>query len=151
MVNKRLIKMEQIRKEVVAPELGGSEDYQSLVIGWGSTYWPIREGVESFNKKYPDQKLGFLHFKQVYPLHQSVAEYLEKAEDVIILENNAQGQLANIIKLETGFEIQEKLLKYNGMPFSVEEVEERIIKFMGIANEGTGGYDETMDAGEVLK
>jgi 2-oxoglutarate ferredoxin oxidoreductase subunit alpha len=151
MVNKRLIKMEQIRGEAVAPELGGSEDYQRLVIGWGSTYWPIREGVESFNKKYPDQKLGFLHFKQVYPLHQSVADYLEKAEDVIILENNAQGQLANLIKLETGFEIQEKLLKYNGMPFSVEEVEERIIKFMGITNESTGGYDETMDAGEVLK
>jgi len=155
MVDKRLRKMEQIREEAVAPELGGSEDYQSLVIGWGSTYWPIREAVENFNqnfnKKYPDKKLGFLHFKQVYPLHSSVFDYLEKAEDVIILENNAQGQLANIIKLETGFEIQEKFLKYNGMPFSVEEVEERIITFMGIINESSGKYDETKDAGEVLK
>ena len=155
MVDKRLRKMEQIREEAVAPELGGSEDYQSLVIGWGSTYWPIREAVEifnqNFNKKYPDKKLGFLHFKQVYPLHPSVFDYLEKADDVIILENNAQGQLSNIIKLETGFEIQEKFLKYNGMPFSVEEVEERIITFMGINNDGTGGYDGSMDAGEVLK
>ncbi len=151
MVDKRLRKMEQIREEAVTPELGGSEDYRSLVMGWGSTYWPIREAVENFNDKYPDQKLGFLHFKQVYPLHSSVADYLEKAEDVIIMENNAQGQLANIIKLETGFEIHEKFLKYNGMPFSVEEVEERIITFMGITNNGTGGCDETMDAGEVLK
>jgi 2-oxoglutarate ferredoxin oxidoreductase subunit alpha len=155
MVDKRLRKMEQIREEAVAPELGGSEDYQSLVIGWGSTYWPILEAVEifnqNFNKKYPDKKLGFLHFKQVYPLHPSVFDYLEKADDVIILENNAQGQLSNIIKLETGFEIQEKFLKYNGMPFSVEEVEERIITFMGINNDGTGGYDGSMDAGEVLK
>lgn len=151
MVDKRLRKMEQIREEAVTPELGGSEDYRSLVMGWGSTYWPIRESVENFNDKYPDQKLGFLHFKQVYPLHSSVADYLEKAEDVIIMENNAQGQLANIIKLETGFEIHEKFLKYNGMPFSVEEVEERIITFMGITNNGTGGCDETMDAEEVLK
>jgi 2-oxoglutarate ferredoxin oxidoreductase subunit alpha len=155
MVDKRLRKMEQIREEAVAPELGGSEDYQSLVIGWGSTYWPIREAVENFNqnfnKKYPDKKLGFLYFKQVYPLHPSVFDYLEKAEDVIILENNAQGQLSNIIKLATGFEIQEKFLKYNGMPFSVEEVEERIITFMGIINESSGKYDETKDAGEVLK
>ncbi|MCC7560707.1 MAG: 2-oxoacid:acceptor oxidoreductase subunit alpha [Methanobacterium sp.] len=151
MVDKRLRKMEQIREEAVTPELGGSEDYRSLVMGWGSTYWPIREAVENFNDKYPDQKLGFLHFKQVYPLHSSVADYLEKAEDVIIMENNAQGQLANIIKLETGFEIHEKFLKYNGMPFSVEEVEERIITFMGITNDGTGGCDETMGAGEVLK
>ena len=41
--------------------------------------------------------------------------------------------MANLIKLETGFEIQEKILKYDGMPFSVEEVEEKIKKFMGIS------------------
>jgi pyruvate/2-oxoacid:ferredoxin oxidoreductase alpha subunit len=66
---------------------------------------------------------SFLHLKQVYPLHSSVTDYLKKAEDVIIMENNAQGQMANLIQLETGLEIQEKYLKYNGMPFSVEEVE----------------------------
>ncbi|MDO5835397.1 MAG: 2-oxoacid:acceptor oxidoreductase subunit alpha [Methanobacterium sp.] len=150
MVDKRMIKMERIREEALVPELGGPEDFHSLVIGWGSTYWPIREAVDNFNEKYPHQKLAFLHFKQVYPLHPSVADYLEKAEDVIILENNAQGQLANLIKLETGFEIQEKFLKYNGMPFSVEEVEERINTFKGIIKEGAEDY-ETQDAGEVLK
>jgi 2-oxoglutarate ferredoxin oxidoreductase subunit alpha len=46
--------------------------------------------------------------------------------------------MANLIKLETGFEIQEKVLKYDGMPFSVEEVEENLKTFMGIGNGDMG-------------
>ena len=151
MVDKRLQKMDEIRIDAVAPELVGGEDYHSLVIGWGSTYWPIREALENIIRNHPDEKIGFLHFKQVYPFHKSVAEYLEKAEDVIILENNAQGQMANLIKLETGFKIQEKFLKYDGMPFSVEEVGERIRKFMGIEDEGKMGEGDAAGSEEVLK
>lgn len=132
MVDKRLKKLDEIREDAVPPELVGSEDYQKLIMGWGSTYWPIREALENIRDENPQEKISFLHFKQVYPFHRQVAEYLEKADDVIIFENNAQGQMNNLIKLETGFEIQEKVLKYNGMPFSVEEVEENLKKFIGL-------------------
>jgi len=54
---------------------------------------------------------------------------LRKAEKTIIFENNAQGQFADLIKLKTGFEIGKKILKYNGMPFSVEEVERNLKDF----------------------
>ena len=141
MVDKRLKKSEEMQKDVIPPELTGPSDYKNLVIGWGSTYWPIREALENISKANPDGKISFLHFKQIYPFHKSVTEYLERAEDVIIFENNAQGQMANLIKLETGFQILEKVLKYDGMPFSVEEVEESLKKFMGI--NGIGDLDET--------
>ncbi|BDZ67546.1 2-oxoacid:acceptor oxidoreductase subunit alpha [Methanobacterium ferruginis] len=137
MVDKRLKKIKQIKKDAISPELVGPEDYQELVVGWGSTYWPIREALENILESDKEKKISFLHMKQVYPFHKSVVEYLERAEDVIIFENNAQGQLANLIKLETGLEIQEKVLKYNGMPFSVEEVEENLKKFMGLENDDT--------------
>lgn len=142
MVDKRLKKLNEIKEDAVPPELVGPDDYESLVIGWGSTYWPIREALENIRKLNPDDKISFLHFKQIYPFHKEVAEYLEKAEDVIIFENNAQGQMANLIKLGTGFEIQERILKYDGMPFSVEDVEENLKEFMGIneiANLGDRG------------
>ncbi len=51
MVDKRLKKMEHIKKDALAPELVGSEDYENLVLGWGSTYWPIREALENISKK----------------------------------------------------------------------------------------------------
>lgn len=134
MVDKRLKKFNQMKQDAIPPELIGPSDYECLVVGWGSTYWPIREALENIIKTDPNRKISFLHFKQIYPFHKSVTEYLERAEDVIIFENNAQGQMANLIQLETGLKIQEKLLKYDGMPFSVEEVERSLKKFMEISD-----------------
>ncbi len=145
MVDKRLKKLDMMKEDAVPPELVGPEDYRILVIGWGSTYWPIQEALENITNQNPNEKIGFLHFKQIYPFHQKVAEYMEQAEDVMIIENNAQGQMSNLIKLETGFEIQEKLLKYDGMPFAVEEVEEKIKEFVGIDDPINSGILERLE------
>ena len=96
-----------------------------MIIGWGSTYGPIKEALENLNK----DDASFLYYKQLYPLHSSTLESLNKAEKTIIFENNAQGQFADLIKLKTGIEIDKKVLKYNGMPFSVEEVEKNLKEF----------------------
>ncbi len=128
MVEKRFSKkMEKIRKEMIPPELVGKEDYEVLVVGWGSTYSTI---MEVLNKLGSD-KIAFLHYKQVYPLHSDTESYLKKARKTIIFENNVTAQFANLIKLELGFDIDEKVLKYDGMPFSVEEVTENLKKLMG--------------------
>ncbi|MEN4007159.1 MAG: 2-oxoacid:acceptor oxidoreductase subunit alpha [Methanobacteriaceae archaeon] len=125
MVEKRLKKLEGIKKDVVPPDLIGPSDYKILIIGWGSTYGPIKEALD----KLKSNKIAFLYFKQVYPLYENTLNYLEKAQKTIIFENNANSQFGNLIKLETGFEIHRKALKYNGMPFSVEEVTEHLKNF----------------------
>ena len=125
MVDKRLRKLKEIEGETAPPELLGSPDYKTLVIGWGSTYGPVKEAMENLQK----DDIGFLYFNQVYPVHSSTEKSLRKAEKTIIFENNAQGQFADLIKLKTGFEIGKKILKYNGMPFSVEEVERNLKDF----------------------
>ena len=125
MVDKRLRKLKEIEKETISPDLLGSEEYKTLVIGWGSTYGPIKEALENLK----NDSIGFLYFKQLYPLHHSTKNFLNNAEKTIIFENNAQGQFSDLIKLKTGFEIDKKVLKYNGMPFSVEEVEKNLKEF----------------------
>ncbi len=128
MVEKRLYKkLEGIEGDVIPPELIGPSDYDVLVVGWGSTYGAIKEALDNLK----NDKIAFLYFKQVYPLNRETKSYLEKAIKTIIFENNAQGQFANLIKMETGFEIDEKSLKYNGMPFSVEEVTETLKDIWG--------------------
>jgi 2-oxoglutarate ferredoxin oxidoreductase subunit alpha len=119
MVNKRLKKLELVSQEAIPPELIGNPDYKILVIAWGSNYNVVKEAMEKLRR----DDLAFLHFKQVYPLHSSTADYLKKAEKTIIIENNATAQFANLIKLHTGISIGRKILKYNGLPFFVEEVE----------------------------
>ncbi len=121
MVNKRLRKMESIRKETIPPELIGSRKYKTLVIGWGTTYGPILEAIERIGE--PD--IAFLHFKQVFPVHRDAAKYMERAERLIIVENNATSQFGRLLRVATGIEIKEKVLKYNGMHFSVEELVRR--------------------------
>lgn len=119
MVEKRLYKkLEGIQKDIVPPELIGPSDYDVLVVGWGSTYGTIKEVLDNLKR----DDIAFLYFKQVYPLHEETKNYLEKAKKTVIFENNAKSQFSNLIKLQTGFEIDEKALKYNGMPYSVEEV-----------------------------
>ena len=128
MVEKRLYKkIKGIEEDVIPPELIGPSDYDVLVIGWGSTYGAIKETLDNLK----NDKTAFLYFKQVYPLHRETKNYLEKAMKTVIFENNAQGQFSNLIKMETGFEIDEKSLKYNGMPFSVEEVTETLKSVLG--------------------
>jgi len=124
MVEKRLRKHESVKKEVLSPELSGNRDYRILIVGWGSTYGVIKEALEKLDRK----DISLLHFKQVYPLHEETKEYLKKAEKTIIVENNATSQFGKLIKLSTGVDIETKILKYNGLAFSTEELVEEIQK-----------------------
>ena len=128
MVEKRLKKLDGIKKDTIPPELIGSSDYNMLIIGWGSTYGIIKEALDNLNQ----ENMAFLYFKQVYPLHDSTKKYLDKADKTIIFENNAESQFANLIKHHTDFKIDKNILKYNGKPFSVEEVTESLKNFMEV-------------------
>jgi 2-oxoglutarate ferredoxin oxidoreductase subunit alpha len=64
-----------------------------------------------------------------------VAEYLDRADRTCLVENNATGQCADLLHRETGRKIDKKILKYNGIPFSVEELQEKIKKIAGVHNE----------------
>ncbi len=120
MVNKRLKKLDLLKNDIIPPELVGPEDYETLVVGWGSTYHSIREALKKLNR----EDIAFLHFKQVYPLHSNTITYLKKAKKTVIVENNGTAQFGQLIRLQTGFDMDRKILKYNGLPFSVEELGE---------------------------
>jgi 2-oxoglutarate ferredoxin oxidoreductase subunit alpha len=122
MVNKRLKKLDLLKNDIIPPELVGPEDYETLVVGWGSTYHAIRESLKKLNQ----EDVAFLHFKQVYPLHPNTLTYFKKAKKTVIVENNGTAQFGQLIRLQTGFDMDRKILKYNGLPFSVEELEERL-------------------------
>jgi len=122
MVDKRLKKFELLKDETIPPELAGPEDYKNLIVCWGSTYNIVREAVKNLGR----DDAAFLHFKQVYPLPNETSNYLQKAQRIIIVENNATSQFAKLIKLHTGIDIKDKILKYNGLSFYVEELTERL-------------------------
>jgi 2-oxoglutarate ferredoxin oxidoreductase subunit alpha len=122
MVEKRLHnKLGHLREDSVPPTLYGSEDCGVLVIAWGSNYHVVKEAIDGLGRS----DISMLHFSQVYPLSPDTREYLDRADKVAIVENNATCQLGKLIQFETGFRIpqENRLLKFDGLPFSVEQVE----------------------------
>jgi 2-oxoglutarate ferredoxin oxidoreductase subunit alpha len=117
MVQKRLNKAAVLKVNAPPPAFQGAEGYEILIVGWGSTYPALAEAIEKIGRP----ALAYLHFSWVYPLAEDTAAYLQKAKKIIVVEGNVTGQFANLLKLMTGRQI-ESILKYNGQPFSVEEL-----------------------------
>jgi len=126
MVDKRLRKLDQLQGEIIPPELVGPQKYETLVIAWGSNYHVVIEAMHKLGK----EGVAFLHFNQVYPLHPETVSYLQRAQTTVLIENNATAQFGQVIELQTGCKLDKKILKYNGAPFSVEEIERSLKSFL---------------------
>ncbi len=122
MVDKRLKKGKSLGSDNLPPEFTGPKSYRNLVVCWGSTYNIAAEAVRNLGS----DDVGLLHFKQVYPLPDETIDYLSKAKKTIIVENNATSQFAKLIKLQTGIDIEDKILKYDGLSFCVEELTKKL-------------------------
>jgi len=126
MVEKRLEKLDKfMNKDSMMPEFIGDKNYKNLIVCWGSTRNVVKEAMSSF------EKVGMLHFKQVYPIHPDVIEYFNRADKIILVEGNATGQFGKLLKLNMGVDIDYRILKYNGMQFSVEEVRAKLEEIVG--------------------
>ena len=55
-----------------------------------------------------------------------VAEILRGAERTVLIENNATGQLGELIRQKTGLEMADTILQYNGRQFYRDELVEHI-------------------------
>lgn len=116
--DKRLARRDLLLNDYEAAELIGPKDYDVLIVGWGSTYGVLKEYIDHYN----NGKVAYLYVKQPFPLHASLKSYFDQATTIIDVENNATAQFASILKLELDVSVTHKLLKYNGVPFSIEDV-----------------------------
>ncbi len=126
MVDKRLRKRKGIVERVIDPTMSGSNDYRNLVVTWGSLYQIVEEALERAKL----EETAHLHFDQVFPLHRGTRLYLEKARRVVAIEGNATGQFADLIRKETGFLIEDRILWYSGLQVPVETVVEKLLELL---------------------
>lgn len=117
MMNKRLKRFHELELNTIMPTMTENENYSILIISWGTTYGSVKEAVE----KLKNNEIKYIHYSQVYPLHPKTASWIKNAKKTIVIENNATGQFSKLIRRETGLST-EKILKDDGMPFSVEEL-----------------------------
>jgi 2-oxoglutarate/2-oxoacid ferredoxin oxidoreductase subunit alpha len=127
MVDKRMSKLEKLQLELQEPEYFGAENCEILLLGWGSTYGPIMEAVKRLNEK--KGKYGALVFGDIFPLPKNLLEEkAASAKKIINIEQNATGQLAGLIREQTGIACTSSVLKYDGRQISVDEIVDRLRK-----------------------
>ncbi len=127
MVDKLRRKAAAVDKDFFVPEYHGNNEDETcdlLVVCWGSNHDVVKEAIH--DQELLNKNTGMLHFQQLHPLPSSAAAYLRRAKKIIALENNATAQFARHIKQTLGFEIHSTILKYNGLPFTLEEVVNRL-------------------------
>jgi 2-oxoglutarate ferredoxin oxidoreductase subunit alpha len=121
MVRKRLKKGEGIREEVVPPEWKGDEKPDLLLVCWGSSRGAVLEAAQELRSR--GKKAATLHFPQVWPLvPEGFLGRLQEAKRVVSAEGNANGQMARLIRRETGFKIEEQVLRYDGLPLTARYI-----------------------------
>jgi 2-oxoglutarate ferredoxin oxidoreductase subunit alpha len=126
MVEKRLLrKLPLIREEIQAPPLYGSGQPEVVLAGWGSTFGVMKEVTDILSK---DKNIAMLHFSEVYPFpaDEDYLKILRNAKLSVCIENNATGQFARLMRMETGYEFKERIDKYDGRPFTVEGLLDRV-------------------------
>ncbi len=131
MVDKRFKKVKFIQAELPEPKLYGDTTAELTLVGWGSVKNTIIDAMQGLKKEEGGLKVNFLHLNCVWPFPvERVKAVLGRAKNILLIENNKTGQLGELIRQETGIEIKNKLLKYDGRPFFREEIVGEIIKMV---------------------
>lgn len=122
MVEKRLYKkMAALEREVEEPTTENINSAQLILLGFGSTYGALKEISGSFGGK-----VGFAHLSQVWPFPKEQLSRALKVKKIITVENNAAGQLAKLLRRETGIEADGSILKFDGRPFNLDDLSARV-------------------------
>jgi 2-oxoglutarate ferredoxin oxidoreductase subunit alpha len=124
MMQKRMGKMELAAQEIPDEKkfrLIGPAESELLLVGWGSTKGAIADALKRLDPHH--RRFGFLQLRLLRPFPAAAVEsILARARRVVSFDGNYSGQLARLICAETGFRVDHRAVKYDGRPFSEDEV-----------------------------
>ena len=100
----------------------GNKNSSKILTGFGSTKGAILDSLNKLgNYKY-------VHVIIAEPFSEKLKEELKKAKEILVIENNSTGQLADLIQKKTGIIIpkSKRILKYDARPFTPKNVIEGV-------------------------
>ncbi|MGX7895525.1 2-oxoacid:acceptor oxidoreductase subunit alpha [Tsuneonella sp. HG222] len=113
----------------------GDTTGELAVVGWGSTYGPIRQAVRRWAEK--GRKVSHIHVRHIWPLPQNLGELLAGFDRVLVPEMNT-GQFKTVLRDQLLIDC-ESLTKTSGQPFQIAELETAIGKFFDGETGNEGG------------
>lgn len=121
-MNKRMRKLNNVKFKEPIFKNAPHEEPDLLLIGFGSTRGAIEEATARLEQE--GHKVNHVHVRLIHPFPtEEMLPLVKSAKKIAVVENNATGQLAKIIKMNVGCgEKIDNILKYNGNPFLPKEI-----------------------------
>jgi 2-oxoglutarate ferredoxin oxidoreductase subunit alpha len=133
MMQKRMRKLEEAKKEMRAPKRYGPPEAETTLVCWGSTFGACKEAADQINAA--GGSANVLQFVDLWPLpEEGTAAALGECRRTVVVEQNYTSQLARLLRMTTGIEVDGTLNKYDGRPFAPEEIA------AGLGKEVASGY-----------
>ena len=105
-------------QEVLLGEPGG----KLAVVGWGSTFGAIQQGVQRARANGTD--VSHIHIRHLWPLPRNLGTLLKSYERILVPEMNT-GQLKTVLRDQYLVDAK-SLSKVSGQPFRIAEIEAAI-------------------------
>jgi 2-oxoglutarate/2-oxoacid ferredoxin oxidoreductase subunit alpha len=121
-VEERLKKGKMLAKECEKFEqfkIYGKKDSKNCVVFWGSTKGAVLDAIQGLD-------ICAIQILYIEPFPSKVQEILERKKKIVSVENNATGQLCDLIREKTGIKIEDKILRYDARPFLCDELRGKI-------------------------
>lgn len=125
MTAKRRNKLVKLAEELPAPVVHGDQEGDVLLVGWGSTYGPIKESTDRLRAE--GHKVGAVHLRHLHPMPNGVEAILKRYKHVVVVEMNdsglyGYGQLAMLMRARYALPSIQSVCKTDGLAFRIREI-----------------------------
>ena len=119
MTDFRFAKVQGIENDIPEQEVAvGNDSGELVLVGWGSTYGPIHQAVNSARSEGLD--VSHIHIRHLNPFPKNLEALLKGYKKVIVPEMN-MGQLSTLLKDRFVLDVK-PLKKVSGQPFKIREI-----------------------------
>ena len=121
------LKHETVRKFVPEPVLESANRAAVGIVAYGSTDEAMKECQDQLRKEY-GVKTSYLRIRAL-PFTSQLGEFVALCKRVYVVEQNRNGQMGDLIKLEVGSDAGKirKILHYSGLPVDARFVTDKIV------------------------
>lgn len=125
MTEKRRTKLTQLAASLPNPAIHGAGKGDLLIVGWGSTFGPIKEATDRLLAN--GHRVGAINLRHLHPFPHDLGSLFDSFDHIIVPEMNDSGayrcgQLAMLLRAKTCNPKIQSLNKVEGIGFRVIEI-----------------------------
>ncbi|HQZ30141.1 MAG TPA: 2-oxoacid:acceptor oxidoreductase subunit alpha, partial [Verrucomicrobiales bacterium] len=136
MTARRREKIKRFAATLPVPDVFGDESGEVLIVGWGSSWGPIRESV--MRMREGGVKVGAIHLRHIHPMPNSMETLFANYRYVVVVEMNDEGlygygQLATLLRAKYCDPKIHSVCKTDGLNYQIREIVGRVTEIINPA------------------